>query len=131
MSQISNIVVKKADGTTDYTYVAVSASPGDGGFAQFEGQGPTRASKATLRMRSVWNKAKTARKVDASGMYPLVATDTTLGQPKVVSMVPFEFTFTLPSNVDDATAADAAAVQLNALGSTLFKNVCRTGYAPT
>lgn len=131
MPQATNIVVKKADGTTDYTYKLVSSSPGDGGFAQFEGEGPTRASKATLRMRSAWNKAKTARKVDASGMYPLVATNANLGQPQVVSMVPFSFTYTLPTNVDDGTAADAAAVQLNALSSTLCKSVCATGYAPT
>lgn len=131
MPQISNIVVKKADGTTDYTYKAVSASPGDGGFAQFEGEGPTRASKATLRMRTAWNRAKTARKIDASGMFPLVTLNTTLDQPQVVSMVPFEFSATLPSNVDDHTATNAAAIQLNALASTLFKSVMATGYAPT
>lgn len=129
MPNMANIVVKKADGTTNYTFSSLSASPGDGGFAQWRGEGSSPALAASLRAKSSWNGTKTTRRVEASGNYPYV--QTVSGIDTVTSFGSFRFTSDVPMNMPAAVANDFAAVMANAIASALFKEMVATGIAAT
>lgn len=129
MPNMANIVVKKSDNTTNYTFAALSASPGDGGFAQWRGEGATPALASTLRVKSQWNGKRTARQVEVSGGVPKV--ETVAGISTVTAVYPFRASVTIPLNLTNIEAADAAAIMVNALSSVLFKDVLATGFAPT
>jgi len=126
---MANIVVKKADGTTNYTFTALSASPGDGGFAQWRGEGSMPSVAANLRVKSRWNGPKTGRQVEVSGNSPYVTLVN--GVDTVISQVPLRFSVTVPTNMPSSFAADAAAVLANAIASQLLKDTVSTGFAPT
>lgn len=126
---MANIVVKKADGTTNYTFTALSAAPGDGGFAQWRGEGSMPSVAANLRVKSRWNGPKSGRQVEVSGNFPFVTLVN--GVDTVVSQVPIRFSATVPTNMPSSFAADAAAVMANTLASQIMKDVISTGFAPT
>lgn len=129
MPQQQNIVVKKADGTSNYTFTALSASPGDGGFAQWRGEGPTPALSANLRMKTQWNGQKTARRFEASGNYPKV--ETLSGIPSVTGFCSFSYSGAIAMNFTAAEAADFAAIVANAIASQLMRDSVASGFAPT
>lgn len=129
MPNIANIVVKKADGTTNYTFTALSASPGDNGFAQWRGEGTTPALCASLRMKTYWNGPRTARRFEVTGNYPRV--DTVSGLETVTTFASFRFDGAVPLNMSAAQASDFAAVVANAIASALIRESVSTGFAPT
>lgn len=132
MPAISNITVKKADGTTDIIYTAVQPSSGDGVQAVWKAAGGTaQAHQPELRCsaRSVRNGA--AREVRFSYMYPETATDTTTGLTKVVHRERGSFSFEF--DTDSATTAvnEGSAQFSNLLGSATAKAIVQSGYGPT
>lgn len=128
MPQMQDVVVKKADGT-DFTFKQVSASPGDGGFAQWEGPGVSRSVRATFRVSTRWNKSKTAREVNVSGMYPsLKLVD---GVWQINHLIPVSAYFAVPSGFLESDLPDAVAVLTNSLASAMMQSVIETGTAPT
>lgn len=129
MPNMANIVVKKSDGTTNYTFTVLSAAPGDGGFAQWRGEGLTPALSAGLRLKTVWNGRKDQRRTEVTGNYPKV--ETVAGVNTVTSFVPFSFMASMPQNFTALEAADAAAVIANAIASVLIRDSVATGVAPT
>lgn len=129
MPNMANIVVKKSDGSTSYTLAALSSSPGDGGFAQWEGEGSARITKPSFRVKTAWNGAKTARRLEASGDFPLSATVN--GVETIVSRVPFRFEVTVPTNVTTSFANDAIAVIHNFIAAQLIRDSASTGFSPT
>lgn len=129
MPTIANIIVKKADNTTNYTLTAVSGAPGDRGFAQWQGEGSMPSVKPQLRMKTQWNGPKTGRQVEASGSFPFVTLVN--GVDTVVSQIPFRFSCTVPTNMPGTTAADGVAVIANFLASQLVKDAASSGFAPT
>lgn len=131
MPNMANIVVKQADGTTDFTYSVLSAAPGDGGFAQWRGDGVYAPTRPNLRVKTSWNGNRTARQVEASGDFPVQKVIDGVWPPEVLSRISFRFSLTVPENMLDSSKADGTAVILNALASTLMKSVASTGVAPT
>jgi len=129
MPQMEDIIVKKADGLTDFVYKQVSAAPGDGGFAQWEGPGVSRSVRATFRVSTRWNKSKTAREVNVSGMYPSLKTVD--GVAQIGHLIPLSAYFAVPSGFLETDLPDAVAVLTNSLASALMKSVLETGIAPT
>lgn len=129
MAQQANIVVKKADGTTNYTFTALSASPGDGGFAQWRGEGTSPALAANLRLKTYWNGNRTARRFEATGNYPKV--ETVAGVDTVTDYASFSYTGSVPQRMTTAQAADFAAVIANAIASQLLRDSVSSGFAPT
>lgn len=128
MPQMQDVVVKKADGT-DFTFKSISASPGDGGFAQWEGPGVSRSVRATFRISTRWNKSKTAREVNVSGMYPsLKVVD---GVTQISHLIPVSAYFAVPSGFLESDLPDAVAVLTNSLASAMMQSVIETGVAPT
>lgn len=129
MPSMANIVVKKADGTTNFTWTAMSAAPGDGGFAQWRGEGSSPALSGSLRAKTQWNGDKTARRLEASGGVPYV--QTVSGVDTATAFIPFRFSADLPTVVPTATSQDAAAVICNAIASALFREMMSTGFSAT
>lgn len=129
MPTLANIVVKKGDNTTNFTFTALSASPGDGGFAQWRGEGSSPALSSNLRMKTVWNGSKTQRRAEISGSFPKV--ETLSGVNSVTGFVSFSFTLSMPQNFTVLESGDAVAVIANAIASQLIRDSMATGYAPT
>lgn len=129
MPNMANIVVKKADGTTNYTFTVLSSAAGDGSFAQWRGEGLNPSLAAALRVKTQWNGKKDQRRTELSGNYPKV--ETLAGVNQVTSFVPFSFMASIPQNFTLAEANDAAAVIANAIQSLLIRDTIATGAAPT
>jgi len=130
---MANIVIKKADGTTDITYTAVVPSAGDSSPAiwQCQSVGTAAMHYPSLEVKSRWNGQKTARRVDFVYVYPQIATDTTTSLTSVVNRMVLNGSFLVPTAVPTATAAEWAAQGPNLLASALLKSVWNPGYSPT
>lgn len=129
MPNMANIVVKAANGTTDFTFNQLTAASGDGGQAQWRGTASAPLYAAKLQCESKWNRARTVRQVTISGDVPTVVT--TDGVEQVVGRVSIRFTAQVPMAIPATAAKDASAILTNALASALVKEVVETGFAPT
>jgi hypothetical protein len=133
MTSMASITVKKADGTTDITYSALTASAGDGVAAQWRSEtaGSQVNAKPTLSMVSQYNGNRTARRIDLSFKYPQAVTDSTTSVVSVANTVPLSMSITIPLGVPDSIVAEAVAQATNLLHSTLIVDSLKAGYAPT
>lgn len=129
MPNMANIVVKKADNTTNYTFTVLTKAAGDGSFAQWRGEGLTPALAATLRLKTLWNAKKDHRRTEVSGAYPKV--EVVAGVSTVTSIVPFSFMASMPQNFTVAEANDAAAVIGNLIAAALIRETIATGVSPS
>lgn len=133
MPAISNITVKKADGTTDIVYTGLVPSSGDGAPAiwRSESVGTAAAFRAVFKLSARDNGPKTARRVDFAFTYPQIATDTTTTLTSVVNQAPLTGSFVIPKGMPDATVSEAVHQAFNLLSSALIKSSVISGYAPT
>lgn len=131
MPQMANVVVKKADGTTDVTYTALTASAGDSSPARWtENSASTiRGHRPTLDVRSQFNGPRTARRVSAVFKMPVL--ETISGVETKVGDIPVELSLAIPSSVTDAVADEAVAQATNLFASSLIRSSLSSGYAPT
>lgn len=129
MAKQADITVKRSDGTTNYKFTALSAAPGDGGFAQWRGEGDSPALSANLRMKTMWNAKRNARRFEASGNYPKV--QTIGGIPAVVDFCSFSYSGAVPLTFTAVEAADFAAIIANTIASQLMRDSVATGFSPT
>lgn len=133
MPQIANIVVKKADGTTDITYTAVTPAAGDAP-AVFKSQsvGTSAGQQPELRMSSRGRivKGNPYRDVTLTYKYPKSVSNSTTGE--ITISEGFSAVINIHAN-QTLNAADLkeAAYQLgNLLAATLVKQSVEAGYAP-
>lgn len=131
MATMANIVVKKADNTTDITWTALSQSAGDKSPAQWRSNTASTISgnRPTFSMSTQWNGPRTARQVTASGKFPLLATEN--GVEVVKGYVPMTYNITLPQAVADATLNEAVYQFANLIASALIKQSASEGFAPS
>lgn len=128
MPDMANITVKNAS-NADVVFVAKSASPGDGSFAQWQTAGVSPATSGSLRVKTTDNGNKSARVMSLSGAIPEVAVVD--GVSTVVNLVPISLSLTIPKKMATAQAIEATTTLLNACASSLIKEVATSGYAPT
>lgn len=131
MSAITNITVKKANGTTDVVYTATAASAGDTSPAVFRNDtvGTTIAERPTLLVRSTDNGSRTARRVRVDYSWPIVSTDAG-GNKVVTGRMSGEASVLIPQNQDAAVIAEQAHQFGNLIGSLLIKQSFSDGFAP-
>lgn len=129
MAQQADITVKRADGTTNYKFTALSASPGDGGFAQWRGEGASPALSANLRMKTMWNAKRNARRFEVTGNFPKI--DTVGGIASVTDFGSFSYSGAVPQTFTAVEAADFAAIIANAIASQLIRDSVASGFSPT
>jgi hypothetical protein len=130
---MANITVKKADGTTDIVYTALTPSAGDGNAAAWRSEtaGTAPGFKPQLKLWSKSNGNGSARRVEYSYSYPQTATDTTTSLTSVVNKPVGGGYFVIPNEVPDATLAEFTAQLTNLLASALVRSSINAGYAPT
>lgn len=131
MSSITNLTVKKADGTTDIVYTAIQPASGDGQFAIWrqENTSVPQALRPTLKMRCTDNGPKTARKPHLEFSYPYTYTDSTTGLQLQAHVVLESFDGLLPTMVPDADIAEAVHQFTNLL--VALRSSIQAGITPT
>jgi len=133
MPNMANIVVKKADNTTDVTYVSMVSSAGDKSSALW--RQTAVAGQANLQpyleVRSQWNGPRTVRRVEGKFGFQNTYTDANTTQKIVKATVLGSFVMQVPSVTDEFIANEAAAQFGNLLASALMKSVNASGFAPT
>lgn len=134
MAAMANIVVKKADNTTDITYVAKVPSSGDNSAAVWKADAsaqPYAGQKPTIQVTTRWNGPKTARRLQFFGTYVATATNTTTGVAEALGQVVLEGSVVMPQSIPQADIDEGVSQLLNLVGSTTMKTAAKEGYAPT
>lgn len=130
MPQMADIVIKKADGTTNVTYSAITASAGDGqpAFWRNNTSATLRGNRWNLSAVARPNGPNTARRVTVKFMAPIVAM--VEGQELVVNTIPMETTAVVPNGLTDADINEAVHQGINLMGCTLIRTVFSDGFGP-
>lgn len=131
--QMANITVKKADGTTDIVFTALTPSAGDNIPAVWRNENAAlpAGGRPVASLLTKWNGPRTARRSEFSFSYPVTYTDTTTTLTKVAHKIPFTVSCVVPQEVPDATIAEAVHQASNLLVSVLMRDSIKSGYSPT
>lgn len=132
MPNMANITVKKADGTTDITYIKASASAGDGSPAIWKEPttGQVRAGQPTLSVKTRNNGKDNARRLDGLFLYPKVREDAG-GNAVVKGGIVLTFSGLVPQDCTEAEINEATHQGLALYFSSLMLEMMKTGYAAT
>lgn len=134
MASIADITVKKADGTTNVTYVAATPSAGDKSPAvwtqnAFSG---VQGLRPRFEMSTENNGSNTLRQVRFRFFYPSLYTDANTGLSKLNRSIEFNNgVLFLPKDITTTEWTEAWAQLGNLLVSTAVRDSIATGYAPT
>jgi hypothetical protein len=136
MPSMANIVVKKADDTTNITYDVVSASGGDMSPAVWrQDTGAVAGLPVGLRnvfkLSSKWNGPKTARQISFELTMPYAVQDSTTTLYSAKDRVVFNGMMTVPQGIPAANINEAVYQGLNLVGALLTRQAAAAGYAPT
>lgn len=131
MAAIANITIKKADGTTDVVYTALTGAPGDGAPAKWRNEDVTLpiGQRATLTALAKPNGRADARQVQIRVRRPVVRVVNSV--PTLIGTIPFEINATLGEQYTQAEIDEAVAQSLNFAAVVAIRDVFKTGYAPT
>lgn len=133
MPNMANITVKKADGTTDVVYTALSPSAGDKVPAlwRVESIGNVSGNRPTFAVSTRSSQDKGARITEGKLLYPETFTDSTTGLISVKNREMFSFSAITHANATDVVIAEVAAQAANLVKSVLIQDVLKSGFAPT
>lgn len=126
MPNMTNITVKKADGTTDITYTGKSPSAGFGSSALFRADsvGTSVAARPSLTVTPVQRSNRLVAKVNF--VFPIV--DSSTG--KVVDYGTIKGESNFPTTATDSEVAEGVAQGTHLIASQLIKGVMREGNGP-
>lgn len=133
MPSMANITVKKADGTTDVTYVAATPSAGDkvpAIWTQNTGF-PIQGFRPRLQLMTLSNGGGNQRRAEVSFSYPFTYTDPATSLTKLNKSVDIKATVHLPVELATTEWKEAFAQLGNLLTSALVRSSIEEGYAPT
>lgn len=133
MPTMADITIKKADGTTDITYTALTPSSGDKVPAQWrvESLGTVAGNRPTLTISSRYSQDRKARLVEGRVVLPETFTDSSTGIISVRNREMLSFNTVIHLDTSDSVIGELAAQSANLLTSALMQSVLRTGFAPT
>jgi len=133
MPTMADIVVKKADGTTNITYNAMTPSSGDKSKAVWrcESFGTVAANRPVFEVHGRSSVNGKFRVVDFRYTYPETYTDSTTGLVRTRERLLFSGQCAVPVDNTDASNNEGTAQGVNLLTSHLMLAVFRTGFAPT
>lgn len=127
MPNMADITVKKADGTTDIVYNALSPSAGDKSPAFWRAEAvsgfPARCPNASVSTQ--FNGPKTARNSEFRFNYPVFTTEGVL-----LGKVPMTVTVLIPNQISRDDAAEAVTQGTGLAASALLREVFQTGLSP-
>lgn len=132
MPNMADIIVKKADETTNITYSQFVPSAGDKSAALWKSTtvGSAPGFNPSLRCESSFNGPGTARRVNLRYAYPYTVTGGD-GTVTIQDTFRFDGTAVVPQGMPQATIDEAAAQAMNLLASVLIKQCLKSGYSPT
>lgn len=128
MPNITNLTVKKADGTTDVTYTALNPAGGDGIPAIFRSQGVGSAPAANPEFRVSSRANKAGRVLRITAHYPKVTTVS--GAEQVNSGAVFTVEMQVSSSQAASDSAEAAAQFVNLCKTPLLQACLNSGFPP-
>lgn len=133
MPTATDMTVKKYDGTTDIVWTLISASGGDKSPAVWRSNtsSGTQGQKPSFLMTARANQDGTVRRVDVSGKFPSVYTNSSTGQTEVRSTMTMNASFAVPQNVVTADINEFGAQVTNLIAHALMKASINQGFAPT
>lgn len=133
MPSMADITVKKADGTTNVTYVAATPSAGDKSPAiwTLNAQSGVQGFRPRLELQTQNNGPGTIRQGRVKYSYPVTYTDANTSLSKLLASVGFEGVVYLPKDVTTTEWNEAFAQLGNLLASTLIRSSIQEGFAPT
>lgn len=131
MPQIADIVIKKADNTTNVTFTAVSPSAGDKSPAVWKNAtvGTILAARPTFTLVMMDNGTKKARRARSTFFWPKTRTDAN-GNVTVSGGASSESSHLVPQDMTPAEIGEFVAQFANLLASALIKQSLSDGYAP-
>lgn len=131
MSQMANIVIKEADGTTNVTYTAKSPSAGDKSPAVWkcDSIGTTNAARPTFTIVAQDNGTGKARRFRTSYIFPKTRLDTN-GNAITAGGASGESSHLIPQDMTPDEIKRYAAHYANLLASALIQASLNDGYAP-
>lgn len=133
MPSMADITVKKADGTTNVTYVAATPSAGDKSPAIWtqNAYSGIQGFRPRLEMQTQFNGPGTIRQARVKYNYPITYTDASTSLQKLLASVGFEGVVYLPKDIPTDSWNEAFAQLGNLLSSTLVRGSVQEGFAPT
>lgn len=136
MPAIANYTVKKADGTTDIVFNAMSGSAGDNSPAFWRQDTGAAAGlpiglRSTLKVSSGWNGPKTARRVTLQGVFPYAVQDSTTTLYMARDRALFDGVFLLPQSMPSTNLLEFVHQMCNLISNQQTKDQAYYGYAAT
>jgi len=130
------ITAKKADGTTDIVYDALSASGGDGSPAVYRQDTGAPAGlpvglRPVFKLATTSNGPKTARQARIDYAFPYAVQDSTTTLYSSKDRVVANVIITVPQGMPSAAINEAVYQFLNLMTSSQVKAAVSSGYAPT
>lgn len=131
MAAIANITIKKADGTTDVVYTALTGAPGDGTPAKWRNEDLTLpiGQRANLTSVTKPNGKQDARNISIRYRRPVIRTVNSV--PTLIGTIPLEVNGTIGDQYTQAEIDEAVAQGLNIFTVVAIREVFKTGYSPT
>lgn len=127
---MTNMTVKKNDGSTDITFTKVQASGGDKSPAIWRSNsvGSAAGHRPELRVVAQANGPGTGRRVTAQFTYPVTATGSD-GKVYVVHRCNFEVTGVMPLEMPEADINEAVAQFFNLCDHSAMVAQFQSGFA--
>lgn len=132
MPTMANIVIKKADGTTDVTYTSAAPSAGDKSPAVWKNAtvGTILAARPTFTLVMADNGTKKARRARSTFYWPKMRVDAA-GNVTVVGGASSESSHLIPQDMTLVEISEYVTQYANLLASELIKRSMTDGYAPS
>lgn len=138
MPAMANLVVKKADETTNITYDALTPAAGDASDAVWRQDTGAAAGlpvghRAVLKMKSMNNGNASARRCVLTYSRPYSTQNTTTSKYEAKDSVVARLEITLPQAIPASELNEAVYQFFNCIGLTsgLIKQSVAAGYAPS
>jgi len=130
MATVADIIVKKADGTTNITFTAIAGSAGDKSPAAWrsETSATFRGNRDVVTLVTQDNGSKTARRANAKAVMPVPRVVNTV--ETVADKVVGDLSIVVPNALTDAEINEKVEQMLNMFGSAAFRAAIKAGFAP-
>lgn len=130
MATVADIIVKKADGTTNITYTAIAGSAGDKSPAVYrsETSATMRSNRDVVTLTCQDNGPKTARRTSAKAVMPVARVVNTV--ETVTDKVIGDISILVPNALTDAEINEKVEQLLNMFACPVFRATFKAGLAP-
>lgn len=133
MPQMANLIIKKADGTTDVTWTGDAASSGDKSPARYSSKSVSTipAFQPKMAIASEGNNDGTVRRVKINVVYPYTVTDTTTNRTTEVGRCTYRGEWSVSQEIPSSVVDEFAAQVANLLDHADLVSVVKVQSAPT